>query len=84
MAQTDRTMRAIQRDEWGPEANMQLRQGPVPEPTPHQLRIQVHTAGIIFANIMLREPRYMINAPLPHCPGREVPGVVDKMVCDLR
>lgn len=43
MAQTDRTMRAIQLDEWGPAANMQLRQVPVPEPTPDQLRIQVHT-----------------------------------------
>ena len=40
MAQTDRTMRAIQLDEWGPATNMQLRQVPVPEPTPEQLRIK--------------------------------------------
>ena len=84
MAQTDRTMRAIQIYEWGPAANMRLRQLPVPEPTPDQLRIRVHTAGIIFADIMLREQPYVINVPLHHCPGREVAGVVDKMVCDPR
>ena len=72
-------MRAIQLDEWGPATNMQLRQVPVPEPTPDQLRIKVHTAGIIFADLMLREQRYVINVPLPHCPGREVAGVVDKV-----
>lgn len=72
-------MRAIQIDEWGPATNMQLRQVPVPEPTPDQLRIKVHTAGIIFADIMLREQRYVLNVPLPHCPGREVAGVVDEV-----
>jgi NADPH2:quinone reductase len=79
MAQTDRTMRAVQLDEWGPATNMRLRQVPVPEPTPDQLRIEVHTAGVIFADIMLREQRYVIDVPLPHCPGREVAGVVDKV-----
>jgi len=84
MAKTDRIMRAIQLDEWGPAANMQLRQVPVPEPTPDQRRIRVHTEGIIFGDIMLRERPYVINVPLHHCPGREVAGVVGKMVCDPR
>jgi NADPH2:quinone reductase len=28
---------------------------------------------------MLREQRYVLNVPLPHCPGREVAGVVEKV-----
>ncbi|MGI4812365.1 MAG: NADPH:quinone oxidoreductase family protein [Janthinobacterium lividum] len=47
-----------------------------PVPTPTEVRIRVHAAGVSFADSLKVEGRYQVKPALPWVPGSEVSGVV--------
>lgn len=61
----------------GPEV-LEVREVPVPEPGPGEVRISTHAAGVNFADIMMRRGLYPDAPKLPAVAGYEVAGVVDK------
>lgn len=60
----------------GPEV-LQLREVPVPEVGRGQVRIRVHTAGVAFADLLMREGLYPGAPRPPLVPGYDVAGVVE-------
>ncbi len=69
-------MKAILVEEFGgPEV---LRHTDVERPSPGEgeVLIEVHSAGINYADTMRRRNRYLTRQPLPFTPGSEVAGVV--------
>ncbi len=60
----------------GPEV-LEVRQAPVPTVGQGQVRIRVATAGVIFADILMREGLYPDIPALPFVPGVEVAGTID-------
>jgi NADPH2:quinone reductase len=71
---------AVVLDEFGPPANLTLRELPDVVPGEGQVRVVVKAAGVHLVDTALRRgvQRGPIPLPpLPHVPGREVAGVVD-------
>ncbi|MCB9664417.1 MAG: zinc-binding dehydrogenase [Alphaproteobacteria bacterium] len=66
---------------WIPHAGdpdvFELRDAPTPEPGPGQVRIQVHAAGVNFADVMARMGVYDDAPPFPFVVGYEVAGEID-------
>ena len=60
----------------GPEV-LAIRDVPVPTVGSGQVRIRVATAGVIFADVLMREGLYPDIPPLPFVPGVEVAGTID-------
>jgi NADPH:quinone reductase-like Zn-dependent oxidoreductase len=62
----------------GPE-QLVVRDEPVPVPGPGRVRLRVRTAGVAYADVMMRHGVYP-NAPrFPFVPGFDVVGVVDAL-----
>lgn len=70
-------MRQVWITKVGPPDVLQVRDAPIPEPAPGQVRIKVAAAGVNFADIMGRLGLYRDAPPIPHVPGHEVAGTVD-------
>lgn len=70
------TMRAVVLSEPGPVENLELRDLPIPEPRPGEVRIRVRAFGINRSELHLRLG-YAEGARLPVVPGIEAVGVVD-------
>ncbi|HXV23995.1 MAG TPA: NADPH:quinone oxidoreductase family protein [Alphaproteobacteria bacterium] len=69
-------MRAvICRASGGPEG-LVLDELPTPAPGPGQVTIDVHAAGVNFADILMVAGQYQEKPPLPFVPGLEVAGTV--------
>jgi NADPH2:quinone reductase len=66
----------------GPEV-LELREVPVPEPGPGQVRVLVKAAGLNYADIMQREGLYPNGPKAPYGAGFEVAGVVDTVGADV-
>ncbi|MGO9450868.1 MAG: medium chain dehydrogenase/reductase family protein [Candidatus Binataceae bacterium] len=60
----------------GPEV-LKLREVPLPECGPKQVRIRVTAAGVVFADLLMREGLYPDIPPFPFVPGVEAAGIVD-------
>lgn len=60
-----------------------MREAPVPEPQPGEVRIRVAYAGINFADILARRRRYPDAPPPPCVVGYEVSGTVDAVGADV-
>ena len=72
-------MRAIQISEWGgPEVLELVEDAPVPEPADDEVLIRVSRAGMNFADTHARENSYLARYELPHVPGAEVAGTVER------
>lgn len=52
---------------------------PMPEPQAGEVRVEVHFAGINFADTLMRLGFYRPRPPFPFTPGYEVSGVVDSL-----
>jgi NADPH:quinone reductase-like Zn-dependent oxidoreductase len=72
------TMRAWVQERTGPpETAFALRERPVPEPGPGQLRVAVEAFGLNFADVMARKGLYPDRPPLPAVLGYDVVGTVE-------
>ncbi|MCC6699411.1 MAG: NADPH:quinone oxidoreductase family protein [Candidatus Hydrogenedentes bacterium] len=60
----------------GPEV-LEVRDVPIPEPGPGQVRIKVHASGLNYADIMQREGLYPNGPKPPFGAGFEVAGTID-------
>src|SRR6476646_7706203 len=69
-----KTVRAIVIDQPGPPETLQIGQIKHPEPQPDSLLVDVHAAGVNFADILERDGTYPVS--FPFVPGREGVGVV--------
>jgi NADPH:quinone reductase-like Zn-dependent oxidoreductase len=70
-------MRRIWIDRKGEVDVMEIREAPLPDPGPGQVRIRVEAAGVNFADVMIRRGLYPDAPKLPSVPGYEVAGTVD-------
>ena len=66
-----------------PSDSFELRTLPLPEPGPGQVRIQVNTFGLNFADVMARQGLYRECPPLPCVIGYDVEGYIDKIAPDV-
>jgi len=69
-------MRALVCEAPGPEARLELRQVPLPEPAAGQVLVKVGAAGVNFADTLMLAGRYQEMPPAPFAPGLEVAGRV--------
>jgi NADPH2:quinone reductase len=68
-------VRAIQIESFGGPEVLQPVDLPIPEPGPQEVLIEVHLAGVNFADTHTRTNTYVRKASLPLVPGGEVVGV---------
>jgi NADPH2:quinone reductase len=69
-------MRAVLCKELGGPEKLVLEEVPAPPLRDGTVRIEIHAAGVNFADILLIAGQYQDRAPLPFIPGMEVGGVV--------
>ncbi|HEV8150385.1 MAG TPA: NAD(P)H-quinone oxidoreductase [Gemmatimonadales bacterium] len=73
-------MRAIVHTGAGSTEVLALRDVPTPEPSPRQLRVRVHAAGLNRADILQRRGHYQAPAGWPaEIPGMEYAGEIDSL-----
>jgi NADPH2:quinone reductase len=70
-------VRALLCEAHGPPETLVLRDVPVPEPKPGEIRIAVRAAGVNFPDALVIQNKYQRQPPLPFAPGSEVAGIVD-------
>ena len=61
----------------GPEV-LKLIEESVPSPAEGEVRVRVQSAGVAFADIMMREGIYPGAPPVPFTPGYDIVGLVDE------
>ena len=71
------TMQAIRVTEYGSPDVLRLTELDVPRPGPGEIAIDVHYAGVNFAEVMFRRGQFEIG--VPHVPGMEVAGTVSAL-----
>ena len=69
-------MRAVICHAWGGPENLALDDLPAPSTGPGQVMIDVHAAGVNFADILMVAGQYQEKPPLPFVPGLEVAGTI--------
>lgn len=55
-----------------------------PEPRRDEVRVRVLTAGVSFADLLMREGLHPEKTPLPFTPGWDIVGIVEKVGEDVR
>lgn len=65
--------------EFGGPSNMSLEDVPVPMLGEGQVLIDVHAAGVNFADILMCQGKYQETPDLPFTPGMEISGIVVEM-----
>jgi len=71
------TMKAIVVERLGPPEVMELRELPLPQPSPGAVRLKVEAVGINFADVLAVAGEYLTRTRVPYTPGMEFAGVVD-------
>jgi NADPH:quinone reductase len=70
-------MKAIIVTQLGAPEVLQLQERPMPQPSPHEVLIKVHAAGVNRADILMRQGRYGAQTAPPSNPlGLEIAGIV--------
>ncbi|KIL53038.1 quinone oxidoreductase family protein [Jeotgalibacillus campisalis] len=69
-------MKAIQLKEYGGPEVLQETELETPLPKDNEVLIEVHAAGVNYADTARREGQYVVPTALPFIPGAEVAGVV--------
>lgn len=73
-------MRALSFDSFGsPSKVLSEIERPMPEPGPGQVRVKLILAPIHNHDLMIITGHYGYKPPLPHAPGTEAVGIVDKL-----
>ncbi|WP_019584881.1 NADPH:quinone oxidoreductase family protein [Deinococcus apachensis] len=73
------TMRAVVVERLGPPEVMELRDLPVPQPGPDEVRLRVEAVGINFADVLTVAGEYLTRTRFPYTPGMEFAGTVDAL-----
>ncbi|MGB8002222.1 MAG: NADPH:quinone oxidoreductase family protein [Anaerobacillus sp.] len=69
-------MKAIQFTEFGGPDVLKVVEMEVPDPTGHEVLIEIKAIGVNYADTARREGQYVVDTPLPYVPGSEVAGIV--------
>jgi NADPH2:quinone reductase len=77
-------MKAVWVDAYDAIENIALRDIPVPEAGPGQLRVRVQAVGVGFVDGLKVRGLYQTKDPLPFIPGSEFAGIVDALGPDLK
>lgn len=72
-------MKAVVVEELGPPEVMQVRELPVPQPGPGEVRLKVEAVGINFADVLAVAGEYLTRTKVPYTPGMEFAGIVDAL-----
>ncbi len=72
-------MRAVVVERLGPPEVMELRDLPVPQPGPDEVRLRVEAVGINFADVLTVAGEYLTRTRFPYTPGMEFAGTVDAL-----
>ena len=72
-------MRSIVYTKSGGMNAIDIVESPTPSPTKGEVLIEVHRAGINFADLMMRQGLYSPVPPYPFTPGYEISGVVRQL-----
>ncbi len=70
-------MKAIRVHQFGLPEVMKLETVPDPHPTPGQLLVHIHAAGINPVDTYIRSGQYAAPTPLPYTPGMDAAGIVE-------
>lgn len=70
-------MRALICDAFGPIETLTVRDVPVPEPGPGEVRLRVEAASVNFPDALIVQGLYQVRPTPPFSPGAELAGVVD-------
>lgn len=79
-------MRAVRLYEFGAATNLRYEEVDDPKPSPGQVRVAVHAAGVHFVDTVTRSGRQFGPYPLPELPlvlGSDAAGVVDALGADV-
>jgi NADPH:quinone reductase len=60
----------------GPEV-LEVKQFPIEEPGPKQLRVRVHATGVGATDLAMLAGKYLFAPKMPFVPGYEIAGIVD-------
>ena len=80
-------MKAIVCDAYAPVEALRWADVDQPEPEAGEVQVEVHSAGLNFADTLKVQGRHQVKVPLPWTPGAEVGGVVSALgagVTDLQ
>lgn len=72
-------MKAIRIHEFGGAENLRLDEIEKPSPASGEVLIKTEAAGVNFADVMLREGKYLFRPELPFTPGFEVAGTIEAL-----
>ena len=72
-------MRAVQMRHFGGPEVFEIVDLPTPTPRPGQVLVQVHAAGVNFAETLIRENRHPVTPELPAVLGTEVAGTIERL-----
>lgn len=79
MVDEDRPMKAVVCHEWGPVDLLRVEDVPPSPITADGVRIEVHAAGVNFADTLIVQGQYQERPPFPFSPGMEAAGVVTEV-----
>lgn len=69
-------MRAVVVHEWGDLDDLGIEDVPSPEPGEGEVLVEVHAAGVNFADLLIVKGEYQHKPPFPFSPGAEAAGIV--------
>src|SRR6185312_8921723 len=72
-------MRAVLCKEWGSPQKLVIDDVPAPRLRDGAVRIQVHAAGVNFADLLLIGGQYQEKPAFPFTPGAEAAGVINEV-----
>lgn len=72
-------MKAVVCDAWGTPDTLQVKDVPLPEPGPGQVRIRVWVAAVNFPDALLVAGKYQFKPDFPFSPGAEFSGTVSAL-----
>lgn len=70
-------MRAVVADRLGPLEGFAMRDIPMPEPGPQEVRVRIAAAGVSFVDALTAQGNHQNKPATPFIPGSECAGIVD-------
>lgn len=72
-------MKAIQADDISSIDSYRVVDLDMPEPGPGEVRIRIAACGVGYVDALVSLGRYQVKPPLPHIPGSEASGWIDRV-----
>ncbi len=70
-------------ERFGPPADLERIEQPVPEPRPHEVQVKVAAAGVGFVDGLMIQGLYQVKPPLPYYPGSEFAGEISALGAEV-